>query len=335
MSGDCTRSSTGAITCTKSNGTALGTGAFATIANYAPLASPTFTGTVSGITATMVGLGNVTNNAQTQAAIVPNTAPSAGQDLVGNAGGTAYAPVTMSGDCTRSSTGAITCTKSNGTALGSAAFTASSAYDASGAAAARAATGSCTNQVATANTTSGPTCTTVTSSYVDTSIAKTGADINTSNQVTVTHLAAALPANQGGTGSTLNTWGCLDGFNHYGCVVWRATTLTGQTGNAGISNFNPPQAGEYRVTTMACITTVGTAGTLTATVWMGLSTAYGYSPFGAAMSLTSPLGSCSVTRADGRVPVSGSSYSFGPGGAVTGNVGGQFSLDAYAEYMGP
>ncbi len=33
----------------------LGTGAFATIANYAPLASPTFTGTVSGITATMVG----------------------------------------------------------------------------------------------------------------------------------------------------------------------------------------------------------------------------------------------------------------------------------------
>jgi hypothetical protein len=179
MSGDCTRSSTGAITCTKSNGTAFGTGAFATIANFAPLASPTFTGTVtiptgalisgfaplasptftgtataptfsgsltghasldaplaspaftgtvSGITATMVGLGNVTNNAQTQAAIVPNTAPSAGQDLVGNAGGTAYAPVTMSGDCTRSSTGAITCTKSNGTALGTGAFATISNY---------------------------------------------------------------------------------------------------------------------------------------------------------------------------------------------------------------
>ena len=69
------------------------------------------------VTASDVGLGSVTNNAQTQAAIVPNTTPSAGQDLVGNAGGTAYAPVTMSGDCTRASTGAITCTKTNGTAF--------------------------------------------------------------------------------------------------------------------------------------------------------------------------------------------------------------------------
>lgn len=88
----------------------------------APLASPTFTGTVSGVTSTMVGLGNVTNTTQTQSTIVPNTAPSAGQDLVGNAGGTAYAPVTMSGDCTRSSTGAITCTESSGTAFGTGAF---------------------------------------------------------------------------------------------------------------------------------------------------------------------------------------------------------------------
>lgn len=55
-----------------------------------------------------VGLGNVTNNAQTQAAIVPNTAPSAGQLLVGNAGGTAYAPVSASGDLTVASTGAHT-----------------------------------------------------------------------------------------------------------------------------------------------------------------------------------------------------------------------------------
>lgn len=63
--------------------------------------------------------------------------------------------------------------------------------------------GSCTNQAATAVASTGaPTCTTLTSSYVDTSIAKTGTDINTSNQVTATHLAAALPAAQGGTGST-------------------------------------------------------------------------------------------------------------------------------------
>jgi len=61
-----------------------------------------------GLVASDVGLGSVTNNAQTQAAIVPNTAPSAGQMLVGNAGGTAYAPVTASGDVTVTSTGAHT-----------------------------------------------------------------------------------------------------------------------------------------------------------------------------------------------------------------------------------
>lgn len=70
-------------------------------------------------TATQVGLGSVTNNAQTRAAIVPNTAPAAGQVLVGNAGGTAYAPVSFSADCTMASTGAITCTETNGTAFGS------------------------------------------------------------------------------------------------------------------------------------------------------------------------------------------------------------------------
>lgn len=49
----------------------------------------------------------------TKAAVVPNTAPSAGQVLVGNAGGTAYAPVALSGvNCTLAlaSTGALTVT---------------------------------------------------------------------------------------------------------------------------------------------------------------------------------------------------------------------------------
>jgi hypothetical protein len=87
------------------------------LASLAPLASPTFTGTVNGITATMVGLGNVTNNAQTQAAIVPNTAPAAAQILVGNAGGTAYAPVLVSGDSSMTSAGVMTNSKLNGTAF--------------------------------------------------------------------------------------------------------------------------------------------------------------------------------------------------------------------------
>jgi hypothetical protein len=58
------------------------------------------------------------------AAVVPSTAPSAGQILVGNSGGTAYAPTTLSGDCTLLSTGAISCTKSGGTAFASGAFAA-------------------------------------------------------------------------------------------------------------------------------------------------------------------------------------------------------------------
>ncbi len=59
-------------------------------------------------TPTGIGLGSVTNDAQTKAAIVPNTAPTAGQLLVGNAGGTAYAPVAASGDAMVASTGAVT-----------------------------------------------------------------------------------------------------------------------------------------------------------------------------------------------------------------------------------
>jgi hypothetical protein len=66
-------------------------------------------------------------------------APAAGQVLIGNTGGTAFAPETLSGDCTLSASGAIVCAKVNGVAFGSAATTAASAYDAAGAATAAAA----------------------------------------------------------------------------------------------------------------------------------------------------------------------------------------------------
>ena len=56
-------------------------------------------------TASSVGLGNVTNDAQTKAAVVPNTAPASGQLPIGNAGGTAYAPVTVTGDVTITNAG--------------------------------------------------------------------------------------------------------------------------------------------------------------------------------------------------------------------------------------
>lgn len=45
---------------------------------------------------------------KTDSSVVPSTAPAAGQLLVGNAGGTAYAPVSASGDATVASTGAVT-----------------------------------------------------------------------------------------------------------------------------------------------------------------------------------------------------------------------------------
>ena len=67
---------------------------------------------------TDLALSNVTNHAQTQAAVVPNTAPSAGQLLVGNAGGTAYAPVSASGDVTVASTGAMTVAAATSSAAG-------------------------------------------------------------------------------------------------------------------------------------------------------------------------------------------------------------------------
>lgn len=71
----------------------------------------TLTTSITGVlkgNGTAISASNVTDDAQTKAAIVPNTAPTAGQILAGNAGNTAYAPVSMSGDATLASTGAIT-----------------------------------------------------------------------------------------------------------------------------------------------------------------------------------------------------------------------------------
>ena len=75
---------------------------------------------VSGVDANAagVGLGNVTNDAQTKAVVVPNTAPAAGQVLVGNAGGTAYAPKTLSGMVTITEEGVATVPNATAEAAG-------------------------------------------------------------------------------------------------------------------------------------------------------------------------------------------------------------------------
>lgn len=82
--------------------------------------------------ATDVGLGNVTNNAQTQSAIVPNTAPAAAQVLVGNAGGTAYAPVSLSGKVTITSAGVASVSLASGDIPNNAANTSGTASNLSG-----------------------------------------------------------------------------------------------------------------------------------------------------------------------------------------------------------
>ncbi len=67
--------------------------------------------TTSDLSANRSFITNVTDDVQTKASIVPNTAPSAGQTLVGNAGGTAYVPQTISGSgatISLASTGVLT-----------------------------------------------------------------------------------------------------------------------------------------------------------------------------------------------------------------------------------
>lgn len=78
----------------------------------------------------------------------------------------------------------------------------------------------CTNQSLTALSSTGTgTCTTITSAYVNNSIAQTGVDINTSHQVTVTHLASALPFSQGGLGISTATSGGVPYFSSTSAVA--------------------------------------------------------------------------------------------------------------------
>lgn len=73
--------------------------------------------------------------------------------------------------------------------------------------------GSCTNQaVISLSATVAPGCATITSSYVNNTIALTGTDINTSNQVTATHIS-------GGTNTDLATFNATGNLINYGGVT--------------------------------------------------------------------------------------------------------------------
>jgi len=95
--------------------------------------------------------------------------------------------------------------------------------------------GACTNQAVTALSTSAvPTCTTLTSAYTDSSIAHTGVDVNTSYQVAATHLAAALPVVQGGTGTTTTLTGLVRGNSS----AMTAAELSGDATTSGSNSVS-------------------------------------------------------------------------------------------------
>jgi hypothetical protein len=99
--------------------TKLATDAFVTAATpSASSSTPVMNGAGSaGSSANYARADHVhpTDTSRSPVAIYPSTAPSPGQLPVGNAGGTGYAPVTLSGSCTITSTGVITCVGGGGT----------------------------------------------------------------------------------------------------------------------------------------------------------------------------------------------------------------------------
>ncbi len=77
--------------------------------------------TVNGVSCALGAGCAVYDSSKVPISLLPAAAPAAGQLLVGNADGTAYAPQTLSGDCTLSAGGAVTCAKTNGSPFGPAA----------------------------------------------------------------------------------------------------------------------------------------------------------------------------------------------------------------------
>lgn len=119
VSGDATLAANGALTLANTAVTAAAYGNASHVSVVTVDAKGRITNAVStaiSISASAAGLGSVTNDAQTKAAIVPNDAPAAGEVLVGNAGGTAYAKAAISGDATLATTGALTLANTNVTA---------------------------------------------------------------------------------------------------------------------------------------------------------------------------------------------------------------------------
>jgi len=140
----------------------------------------------------------------------------------------------------------------------------------------------CTNKAVTAIAANGAaTCTTLTSSYFDTSVAQTGVDINTSYQVTATHLASALLVSQGGTGTTTAFTsgqvvfaGASGVYTSSGNMTWSSPTLTlgvvGTTsGQLTLANSSATSAVQLVTGGDGVLTLENNAGTSFARVQLG------------------------------------------------------------------
>jgi hypothetical protein len=123
-------------------------------------------------------------------------------------------------------------------------------------------TGSCTNQAITATLATGPpTCSTITSSFVDTSVAITGADINTSSQVTSTHIT-------GGTNTDLATFNATGNLVNYGGVTCTNQVLASLSA-AGLGGCHTIVSADLNITSTTCtnqfLTVISSTGVGTCT----------------------------------------------------------------------
>lgn len=166
--------------------------------------------------------------------------------------------------------------------------------------------GACTNQVFSAINIAGvPTCHTVTGTDTDTTIAKTGVDVNTSNQVIASHLTVPLPAAQGGLGiaATPGTAGNVpksDGTNWTVSTPVTGGTCTNQVASA-ISTLGVPTCHTVTATDVDTTVALKNNQTFTGTHTLPATTATSINK----VTITAPATGSTLTIQDGQTINSG------------------------------